>query len=443
VDHLQGEAIAWEIAKGERKYARGSKNALSFSDAIARFTGDLLRAKRDAALQDTETTDRVYRSLNKVTFTAEPVSFRLFNAARKALVGLGYVEHIGGKTRYLNPFGDRKYTQKGTASRFVASPKLLTLAGAKGIQVEQIDAHFHLEPPAYPLILSAFRTRSAWGHKSPGERLEITHTPVTDALAEQVRTINTFLSHHRIEGGVHFGFVRGFNMGDIEGFDWKWGGRLYSIGSTNYQQDPGDKRALMKIDGEPVVEIDVSASYLTAFHARLKEPFDTTKDPYARISAPRDVAKTWTTISFGTGAALQKWSRDVMDEFAKRHDGADLNKIWPAAKVSEAALEAYPAVSRLGEPGATWADLMFHESEAIIATMNHLMNMGVPSLPVHDSIIVPLKDAEQATGLLFDYYLERVGLPPRLKTTSKLKGAQAAVKKAWTKNMNEYAEWHL
>ena len=45
---------------------------------------------------------------------------------------------------------------------------------------------------------------------------------------------------------------------------------------------------------------------------------------------------------------------------------------------------------------------MHEESEAVIKTMSTLSSLGIPALPVHDSIIVPRSAAELATNVLVE-----------------------------------------
>ena len=45
---------------------------------------------------------------------------------------------------------------------------------------------------------------------------------------------------------------------------------------------------------------------------------------------------------------------------------------------------------------------MHEESEAVIETMSTLSSLGIPALPVHDSIIVPKSAAELATNALVE-----------------------------------------
>lgn len=63
-----------------------------------------------------------------------------------------------------------------------------------------------------------------------------------------------------------------------------------------------------------------------------------------------------------------------------------------------------------------WSNLMFIESEVIISTMQELMlKHQVPSLPVHDCIIVRESDKELAMRVLSEQFRKIVGIEPRLK----------------------------
>src|SRR5215211_1980744 len=311
-----------------------------------------------------------------------------------------------------------------------ATPKLLRLAEHAGLRVVDIDEHFHPELPRRTLELRSSSTRLG-SKKFEGERIKYTPTAHTDRLAADVREINEFLAKFKLgSGGVHYGFVRRFNEGGAPDYKWDKGGRLYSITPTSYQQLPSAERALMTINGEPVVEIDITASYLTAFHARLKAPIDLTSDPYARVDLPRDIVKLWATASFGSGKPLDRWPQDLTKDYLKEHN-IKPRDVCSAARVRDAMLATYPMLSRLGEPGVQWADLMFVESEAIITAMRHLMQVyEIPTYPVHDSLIAPASSAALAASLLADHYEFHVGVIPRLGTKSTLPGAREAVQRA-------------
>jgi hypothetical protein len=432
---LYARVEAWERkdAKGTKapkrgSYKRGEKRALPFRETLERFLGDLLRAQHDKHETD-KASGVVFRPMGKKDFTPDdPISYRNFVAAVAGLKGSGLITHTLGKGRFINYFG--KDQRPGKASRFEAKPKLLQLAEDAGVMVAAIDERFHPELPRRTLELRSSSTR-LYGKKFEGERMEFTPTPHTERLAADVKETNEFLAKFKLgDGGVHYGFVRRFNEGDVEDFKWNKGGRLYSITASSYQQLPPTERALMTINGEPVVEIDVAASYLTAFHARLKAPIDLTSDPYERVGLPRDIVKLWATVSFGSGKPLDKWSKRVTKDYLKDHN-IKPRDVCSATRVRDAMLATYPVLRRLGEPGVRWADLMFFESQAIITAMRHLMlAYEMPSYPVHDSLIVPVSGAGLAATMLAHHYEFHVGVFPRLDTKSTLPGAREAVLRA-------------
>ena len=90
-------------------------------------------------------------------------------------------------------------------------------------------------------------------------------------------------AHKQSEGprryAYHHGYIRIFQNGDEAGFNWNFGGGLYSQPPAfNYQQMSKLKRLKMTINGEPVAEIDIRASYLTLFHAWHGEQLDLGSD---------------------------------------------------------------------------------------------------------------------------------------------------------------------
>ena len=82
-------------------------------------------------------------------------------------------------------------------------------------------------------------------------------------------------------------------------------------------------------------------------------------------------------------------------------------------------LERHPLLERWGGTirGRVydWRDLMFIESEAIIGAMLTLMrDHQVPSLPEHDSLIVPASKFKVAREALIHHFRKQTGVVPRL-----------------------------
>src|SRR5258706_5126010 len=117
--------------------------------------------------------------------------------------------------------------------------------------------------------------------------MSFVHTPASKKLEADVRELNEFLSRQQIEGGVNHGYIRIFQNGDEAGFNWNYGGRLYSQPpATNYQQLSKKKRLKMTINGEAVAEIDIRASYLTLFYGWFGAQLDLNSDPYLHPADP-------------------------------------------------------------------------------------------------------------------------------------------------------------
>jgi|SRR5271167_2453521 hypothetical protein len=87
------------------------------------------------------------------------------------------------------------------------------------------------------------------------------------------------------------------------------------------------------MDGEPVVEIDIKASFLTIYHARLRVPLDGTSDPYALAGIERSIAKLWMVASFGSSKPATRWPSEMIEDY-RQETGKDLNKLAKAAAVA-------------------------------------------------------------------------------------------------------------
>jgi alpha-amylase/alpha-mannosidase (GH57 family) len=122
----------------------------------------------------------------------------------------------------------------------------------------------------------------------------------------------------------------------------------------------------MTINGEPVAEIDIKASHLTIYHARIGEPLSRESDPYEGVKGlDRPIAKLWIVASFGKSSPAIKWPREMAKNF-KKETGEDLAKVAKARDVKKQMLEAFPALQRLEQFKGKdiWGKLQFIEAEA-------------------------------------------------------------------------------
>ncbi|MCF8710423.1 hypothetical protein L3X40_21585 [Rhizorhapis sp. SPR117] len=235
--------------------------------------------------------------------------------------------------------------------------------------------------------------------------------PTVIAHARQVNDINAFMSRQHIDPDCHYAFHRLFNQGDAAGFNWNKGGRLYSLGG-GYQSYPQTDRKLIKINGEPVVEIDIRASHLTILHALMKIPFDPSTDPYGIADLPRSVVKSWVTMTLGNDKFQEKWSDGAKERFQEEF-GQKLQAEYPLKETRTKILSRLPILSNWETSPYRWGELQYLESCAIIDAVHKLaMVHKVCALPVHDSLIVPISQQAIAEKVLKEEFNRHIGVVP-------------------------------
>ncbi|MGH6909389.1 MAG: hypothetical protein ACREEG_04310 [Phenylobacterium sp.] len=403
-----------------RKRARRADALQNFERAIGAFVADLLAAQRDAP-----EVGLVYASRNSEAISRGPQTYDALITTFDAMCKRQLVEEFPGyfKEQHID-WGDgggrTTFTDK-KAARFRATPTLLALVEGMGISLGDLDAHF--ERPGSDRLLS-LRAKSVWvgGDKLKGVVMPLPGTAEMKAQAARVASINDFFSDVEIRGGGHRTFFRGFAMGDQPGFAWDKGGRLYSEGADNYQQLPQARRVQMTLNGEPVVEIDIKASFLTILHGLTDTPLEMGEDAYAFAEQNRDIAKAWLTASLGSGRPITRWPKPVRDEYFAEHS-VKLGSVHAVRSVAAAMQARFPILASLMTLGLGWADLMYVEAEAIIASLEELQAQGVPSLPVHDSLIVPASMEEKATKAIQAQYLRHAKIIPKVHVKRHLKRA--------------------
>jgi hypothetical protein len=115
------------------------------------------------------------------------------------------------------------------------------------------------------------------------------------------------------------------------------------------------------------------------------------------------------------------WPDEAVEDYEehrqqrKKETGKELPALPKAKDVAEKMLETFPALEELGYNLTLWADLQFLEAEAVIGTMLILMRThSVPSLSMHDGIIVPKSKADLAQGILKQEFHRVIGVEPML-----------------------------
>ena len=250
--------------------------------------------------------------------------------------------------------------------------------------------------------------------KTKGKKLKFAHTEKSRAMEAEVKALNSFLVDFDLEGGGFSGYRRLFSNGDIDGFDFQWGGRLYGVGDDSYQTIKKTERQKMTIGGKEVVEIDINASYLTILNGIAGHPLPNRDDLYSIGGYDRAIVKAWITATIGHHGFHTRWPKNAIQEI--KDAGVDKPTGLTMRLLQPVILDHFPMLAEWPSQKVTWADLMFIESEIIIGTMLELMHsFGIPCFSVHDSIIVRKSDQQIAMETLKDQFFRRTNIEPRLK----------------------------
>ncbi len=111
---------------------------------------------------------------------------------------------------------------------------LVSMARASGIGQGQARERFIHQLPRKVIEVRAKSTK-AFGRKATGKRMKFEHTEKSWAMEAEVKALNSFLADFELGVGGFSGYRRLFARGDVDGFDFQWGGRLYGVGDYSYQ----------------------------------------------------------------------------------------------------------------------------------------------------------------------------------------------------------------
>ena len=173
-------------------------------------------------------------------------------------------------------------------------------------------------------------------------------------------------------------------------------------------------RPNLLINGEPISEIDINASYLSILHGISGYDLPDREDIYDFGREDRTVVKIWVASTIGHHTFHTRWPKNAIQEL--KGAGIKKSKSMKMPSLQPIILEHFRMLVDWPSQRVTWADLMFIESEIVIGTMLELMrSYGAPSFPVHDSIIVRKSDTELALDVLSRQFFSKTGIRPKLK----------------------------
>ena len=392
-------------AQEHRERARQEEVEKMFAQSVGLILGDLLLGYQQ------EGNGWSFHELSSPSFTDLPIGYKMFRGIVKAMEKTNLIEVAKGRNHKGFEFQDGQRTYiPGLATRFRPLPSLITMANDCGLKKGEYNDHFPTQLPKKVIEVRATKKKGEGG----GRKIKLPASKRSEQLAEEVKSINDFLSSFTLANASFSGFRRIFSEGERDDFDYNLGGRLYCAGDKSYMTLSSLLRRQTLINNEKVVEIDINASYLTILHGLKGNPMPERDDVYAIGGLPRDVVKKWFAITIGVQKFHSQWLPGNVAELSKT---CLAYRPWMTVKaVQKTVLEYFPFMADWPSGEVRWSHLMFIESEIIIATMKQMMiQHHAPAFPIHDSIIVRKSDQDLAMETLAKQFQLLTGITPRLK----------------------------
>jgi len=297
----------------------------------------------------------------------------------------------------------------------------------------------------HPIRLKALSTHPGSGGGLPLRLDE--HDDIASFLGWSVTYFNAFAEGFHVEGCTAPRWYRQF-IGHIgQGY-----GRWHTAGSEGcYQSMPeADRLSRIRINGEPVAEIDISASLLTMLHGLLGKPAPQ-DDAYSVPGLDRAVAKVWINAVLGSGKTLRRWSDRALKE-------TPALATIDVGEVESRVLSSYPFLAQLPHIEARFCPILSDEvcpeerrqrakgkpihlpihhrltgieANVLTSAMMDLKEQGILSLPMHDGLIVPASKLGEACEALWRSGLASGKVSLRLKVSRAGRPIEYRLQREW------------
>ncbi|WP_159347972.1 hypothetical protein [Roseomonas harenae] len=340
-----------------------------------------------------------------------------FLVARKGMEALGLL-HVREGITYPQGVETGHPYWDGDPTCIWPTEALLSLAGVHGVTADRAKDAFRREVPTKPPHVGQplqLRSLSTWrGRKRiTGKPLRYDpEEPEARRLANQIVDLNAYAATFNVTGCVPPRWFRIFHL------NWLLGGRWYAAGEDAYQSmSEADRVGRIRINGEPVVEVDAKASQLTILHGQCRLTLPEHDLYTIRDDLPRSAVKAWSTITQGKGYPADEWTDDTR---------AEDRAVDPQA-IRDAMLAKYSFLNSLElivpeELTATYGRpqrlvslyLQWIEAQAITAAMGYVRSRGHLALPMHDGLIVAQSAERWAIEGLEGGYEAWANVTPRL-----------------------------
>ncbi len=284
----------------------------------------------------------------------------------------------------------------GYISKVRTTKDLIDLMTVHGVTPDLITRH----PDTEVIILKGPKT---WKHrggrmvKVSGQYQEYNDTQETGAMRERLVAYNQFMAGVTLEydgAVIPIGPTRRIFNGS-----WDQGGRFYG---GFWQSLSKDKRSTIKLNGEPVIELDYGSLHTHLLYCRTNATPE--GDLYDLPGVSRKVAKRAVLLMIGSrrrSNVIRNLESFIRAEYPK----SDLE----AKAVTTALEDRHKPLENLWYNGRG-LDLQHQDSLICGRILTTLTAMGIPCLSLYDSFIVPERYEECLRGLMVACFREITGV---------------------------------
>ncbi len=346
-------------------------------------------------------TDVVVLPLGKPTFKGKTFGEKLTRTALEILTSGGWV--------CLNVA--RKGLHQGQASEILATEKLRKTFDSLGL----VWTKRRPSPKTEVIVLRLKDDFLDFSHQ-----LTVPDTPETNRMRANVHVINRMtlkhaivpcLPDHILQGLMSKDGKRSINLNTAQYRRVFVCGRLDRCGRFSgpwWQYIPRNYRRHIRIDGEPVIELDFKSTFITLLYGKRGlilegdpyevSPFDP-EDP-----RKREIIKTFINAVLSDAKGIYTPGREAL-----RRLGVSREELLRL--VSERHWQVKDAFSGGGEG----LELMFIESQIAEGVMLRMARKRLPVLCLHDGFLCQMRSAEILFQIMQEEFKKNTGLLPKIK----------------------------
>ncbi|MBU1194090.1 MAG: hypothetical protein KKE62_07380 [Proteobacteria bacterium] len=173
-------------------------------------------------------------------------------------------------------------------------------------------------------------------------------------------------------------------------------------------------RGFIKINGEPVVELDYDAFHIVMLYHLRGLDIDISQDPYDIIVGPEDRAIKKKVLLTAINAPTDRKAMGAISSYLadEKIKGIKVKSLLSRAKLAH---------TDIADDIGSGKGRMLQNLDSIItdAILTSLMAENIPALPVHDSFVVPQQHEDRLRELMIDEYEKVLKFKPGVSTKKK------------------------